>query len=158
MIMLLPRSFACSGAFFVCSVTTCYRYETNYFLVVCITEFRRSIYFLLGNAFIYLITVRWRVEGKRAIFTIDDTGPGIPPQDLPHIFEPLYRVEKSRNPETGGIGLGLTIAKRIFKAHGGDLSAANRVQGGAEFVGWLPLGDQLTPHRDAKAEREGKEK
>jgi signal transduction histidine kinase len=74
-----------------------------------------------------------------------------PPQDLPHIFEPLYRAEKSRNPETGGIGLGLTIAKRIFKAHGGDLSAANRIQGGAEFFGWLPLSDQLPLHRDAKS-------
>jgi signal transduction histidine kinase len=102
------------------------------------------------------ITVRWRIEGKRVIFTIDDTGPGIPPQDLPHVFEPLYRVEKSRNPEAGGIGLGLTIAKRIFKAHGGDLAAANRIQGGAEFVGWLPLSEPLTQHRDAKAEREGK--
>jgi signal transduction histidine kinase len=102
------------------------------------------------------ITVRWCVEGKRVIFTIEDTGPGIPPQDLPHVFEPLYRVEKSRNPEAGGIGLGLTIAKRIFKAHGGDLAAANRIQGGAEFVGWLPLSTPLTQHRDAKAEREGK--
>jgi signal transduction histidine kinase len=102
------------------------------------------------------ITVRWCVEGKRVIFTIEDTGPGIPPQDLPHVFEPLYRVEKSRNPEAGGIGLGLTIAKRIFKAHGGDLAAANRIQGGAEFVGWLPLSTPLTQHRGAKAEREGK--
>lgn len=102
------------------------------------------------------ITFRWRVDGNRVIFTIDDTGPGIPPHELPHIFEPLYRVEKSRNPETGGVGLGLTIAKRIFKAHGGDLEARNRIQGGAEFVGWLPLSDQLAQHRDAKDEREGK--
>lgn len=101
------------------------------------------------------ITVRWRVEEKRIIFTIDDTGPGIPQQDLPHIFEPLYRVEKSRNPESGGIGLGLTIAKRIFKAHGGDLEAANRIQGGTEFVGWLPISDQSTQHRDASSSLNG---
>ena len=51
------------------------------------------------------------------------------PHDLPHLFEPLYRGETSRNRKTGGSGLGLTIARRILQAHGGDLVAANLPSG-----------------------------
>jgi len=79
------------------------------------------------------------VRADRAAFTVTDTGPGIAPRDLPHLFEPLYRGEASRNRETGGAGLGLAIAQRILRAHGGDLIAANRTGGGASFTGWLPL-------------------
>ena len=73
-----------------------------------------------------------------AWFTVADSGPGIPPRDLPHIFTPLYRGETSRNRRTGGAGLGLTIAQRILHAHGGDLTAANGTAGGALFTGELP--------------------
>ncbi|MGI8854958.1 MAG: sensor histidine kinase [Thermomicrobiales bacterium] len=85
------------------------------------------------------IVVRWRAESDRMTFTVADTGPGIAARDLPHLFDPLYRGEASRNRETGGAGLGLAIARRILRAHGGDLAAANREAGGAEFTGWLPL-------------------
>ncbi len=85
------------------------------------------------------IVVRWRAESERLIVTVADTGPGIAARDLPHLFDPLYRGEASRNRETGGAGLGLAIARRILRAHGGDLTAANRETGGAEFTGWLPL-------------------
>ncbi|WP_337956078.1 ATP-binding protein [Alicyclobacillus herbarius] len=54
-----------------------------------------------------------------------------------HVFDPLYRGEVSRNRATGGVGLGLTIAKRIFRAHGGDLVAANHPDGGAVLTGWV---------------------
>jgi len=99
---------------------------------------------LLDNALRYTpvggeIAVRWHVRAGRAAFTVTDTGPGIAPRDLPHLFEPLYRGETSRNRETGGAGLGLAIAQRILRAHGGDLVAANRAGSGAEFTGWLPL-------------------
>lgn len=70
-------------------------------------------------------------------FTVRDSGPGIPPQDLPHLFSPLYRGESSRNRNTGGAGLGLTIARRILRAHGGDLTAANHPDG-AVFTATLP--------------------
>jgi signal transduction histidine kinase len=53
------------------------------------------------------------------------------------LFTPLYRAETSRNRQTGGAGLGLTIAKRILQAHGGDLIAGN-ASGGAEFTGTCP--------------------
>jgi signal transduction histidine kinase len=69
---------------------------------------------------------------------VADTGPGIDPHDLPHLFTPLYRSETSRSRETGGAGLGLTIARRILRAHGGDLTAANRPEGGAEFAASFP--------------------
>ncbi|HEY7908583.1 MAG TPA: HAMP domain-containing sensor histidine kinase [Thermomicrobiales bacterium] len=85
------------------------------------------------------VTVGWRAEPDRLVFTVADTGPGIAARDLPHLFDPLYRGEASRNRETGGAGLGLAIARRILHAHGGDLAAANRDTGGAEFTGWLPL-------------------
>ncbi|HYI14833.1 MAG TPA: HAMP domain-containing sensor histidine kinase [Thermomicrobiales bacterium] len=72
-------------------------------------------------------------------FSIVDTGPGISAADLPNIFNPLYRGESSRNRRTGGAGLGLTIARRILLAHGGDLTAANRLEGGAAFIGTIPI-------------------
>nr|MDQ6909111.1 HAMP domain-containing histidine kinase [Chloroflexota bacterium] len=85
------------------------------------------------------ITIRRETSADRVAFTVADTGPGIAARDLPHLFEPLYRGEASRNRETGGAGLGLAIARRILRAHGGDLTAANGPAGGAEFTGWLPL-------------------
>lgn len=75
----------------------------------------------------------------RLVFSIADTGPGIDPHDLPHLFKPLYRGEASRNRRTGGAGLGLAISRRILQAHGGDLTAANRKEGGAVFTGLLPV-------------------
>lgn len=58
--------------------------------------------------------------------TIDDTGPGIPEEELTHVFEPLYRLESSRSRETGGMGLGLAIVQSIVRAHGGRLILSNR--------------------------------
>lgn len=102
----------------------------------------RAVENLLDNALRYTpsggrIAVRWQVEASRAKFTVTDTGPGIATGDLPHVFDPLYTGDASRNPETGGVGLGLSIARRILRAHGGDLTAANQEGGGAEFTGWI---------------------
>ncbi|MBB6671929.1 sensor histidine kinase [Cohnella nanjingensis] len=107
-------------------------------------QLERAIGNLLDNAARHTpphgeIQVRCRTEGQRAVVAIRDTGPGFSPSDLPRVFEPLYRGEASRNRETGGAGLGLAIAYRIFKAHGGDLTAANRPDGGAELTGWVPI-------------------
>ncbi len=85
------------------------------------------------------IAVSQRADGGRLLVTVADDGPGIAVQDLPHIFEPFFRSDASRNPETGGVGLGLTIARRIMRAHGGDLTAENRPGGGALFTASLPV-------------------
>lgn len=103
----------------------------------------RAIDNLLDNALRHTppggrIAVAWRDEGARAVFSVADTGPGIAPQDLPHLFTPLFRAETSRNRHTGGAGLGLAIARRILRSHAGDLTAANRAAGGAIFTAVLP--------------------
>jgi signal transduction histidine kinase len=69
---------------------------------------------------------------------VRDQGPGIAEAELERVFEPFYRVEASRNRATGGSGLGLTIARNIARAHGGDLVVKNRAGGGLEAVLTLP--------------------
>jgi signal transduction histidine kinase len=92
------------------------------------------------------VRVGWRVAGGSVAIEVADTGPGIPADDLARVFDPLYRGEGSRNRKTGGAGLGLTIARRIMIAHGGDLTAANATSGGAVFTVTLPVGDRDTGH------------
>jgi len=87
------------------------------------------------------IFVRCREEDGGLAVSIRDTGPGFAPADLARAFEPLYRGEASRNRATGGAGLGLAIARRIFRAHGGDLTAANDPAGGAVLTGQLPAAE-----------------
>jgi signal transduction histidine kinase len=72
------------------------------------------------------------------IWIIEDTGPGIPEHELPHIFERFYRADQSRNRDTGGAGIGLAIVKSVTEAHGGTVTAANRRSGGARFTVVLP--------------------
>ena len=65
---------------------------------------------------------------------VHDSGPGITPESLPHVFERFYRADRSRNRQEGGSGLGLAIARQLAEAHGGSLTAANHPQGGAVFT------------------------
>lgn len=69
--------------------------------------------------------------------TIDDTGPGIPNEKLEAVFAPYYRIEHSRSRETGGVGLGLTVAQRIIAAHGGSITMEN-LGGGLRVKANLP--------------------
>lgn len=103
----------------------------------------RVIENLLENALRYTPaggTIRFRVSNDHShvTFQVEDSGPGISAEDMPHIFAPLFRGETSRNRRTGGAGLGLTVARRILRAHGGDLTAANKPDGGAVFTASLP--------------------
>jgi signal transduction histidine kinase len=84
------------------------------------------------------IWIECRVEPLWIRFSVNDSGSGISAADLPHIFTPLFRGEQSRNRRTGGVGLGLTIARRILQAHEGDLTAHNHDGGGAVFSAVLP--------------------
>jgi signal transduction histidine kinase len=70
---------------------------------------------------------------------ISDTGRGIPPGDIPHIFERFYRVDKSRNRESGGVGLGLTIAKQIIDMHSGQIAVSSHLGAGTSFTITLPM-------------------
>ena len=72
---------------------------------------------------------------------VQDSGPGIAPIDLPHIFERFYRAGQSRSREEGGTGIGLAIARQLAEAHGGRLSASNHPQSGALFTLSLPAQD-----------------
>lgn len=86
--------------------------------------------------------VRLSIEtrGGFAELRVADTGPGIPPEALPRLFERFYRADPSRSRERGGTGLGLAIARQLALLHGGDLTGANRPEGGAVFTLRLPVG------------------
>jgi signal transduction histidine kinase len=84
------------------------------------------------------VELRWARNGGCIGFSVWNSGDPIPAEDLPHLFEPLFRSDGSRNRETGGAGLGLAIARHLIEAHGGTLVAENPPAGGARFVATLP--------------------
>ncbi|MFO6446169.1 sensor histidine kinase [Erythrobacter sp. NE805] len=96
---------------------------------------------IIGNAITYgqEAEVEMTEREGRAVVSVRDRGPGLAELDLKRVFQPFYRVEKSRNRATGGIGLGLTIARSIVAAHGGGIVFANRPEGGLETIVHLPL-------------------
>jgi two-component system sensor histidine kinase BaeS len=79
-----------------------------------------------------------RIDGEVET-SVTDTGEGIPPEDLPHVFDRFYRVDKSRSRNTGGHGLGLTIAKRLVEAHGGHITATSEPGKGSRFTFTVPV-------------------
>ncbi len=101
---------------------------------------KRCLTHLVDNALNYgqcaEITVADTLE--RLTLIVRDRGPGIPAAELERVFEPFYRLEQSRSRDTGGVGLGLSIARNIARAHGGELSLRNHSQGGLEAVLELP--------------------
>ena len=78
-------------------------------------------------------------EDTALVVAIRDRGPGIPPDALENVFRPYYRIDKSRNRTTGGVGLGLTVAQAIVQGHGGDITLKNRPEGGLEALIVLPM-------------------
>jgi two-component system OmpR family sensor kinase len=84
------------------------------------------------------VEVRLAAEEGWAVVTVVDQGPGIPPDDLPRLFDRFYRSEQSRARATGGAGLGLAIVRAIVTAHGGSIEARSPESGGAEFTVRLP--------------------
>jgi len=98
---------------------------------------------LLENAITYTgksgkITVTACEQKDMVSISVSDTGEGIPPQDLPLIFERFYRVDKSRARITGGSGLGLTITKRLVETHGGTIEVKSQLGKGSCFTFTLP--------------------
>jgi signal transduction histidine kinase len=104
------------------------------------TALKRCVRNLTENAVKYGGVAHVEVrDGDAALeLLVRDEGPGLGPQELERVFEPFYRVEGSRSRETGGTGLGLTIAKGIAELHGGSLSLRNLPEGGLEARLVLP--------------------
>jgi two-component system osmolarity sensor histidine kinase EnvZ len=102
---------------------------------------RRCMSNLIGNAQRYgeHVSVRAGARDKIIEITVDDDGPGIPPESREDAFKPFFRLEGSRNPETGGVGLGLTIARDVARNHGGDLVLEDAPGGGLRARLWLPV-------------------
>ena len=99
---------------------------------------------LISNSITYTDTpgtIRLTAKNKNSylVVSVEDSKPGVSEQDLPHIFERLYRVESSRSRATGGSGLGLSICKAIIEAHNGSISASHCQLGGLAVVIKLPL-------------------
>lgn len=84
------------------------------------------------------ITVEVEARGKEVAVRVSDTGPGIPEEALPRVFDRFFRAEASRSRQSGGSGLGLAIVKALVELHGGMVEAKNRSSGGAEFRFLLP--------------------
>jgi signal transduction histidine kinase len=103
-------------------------------------DLRRGLVNLIDNAVKYGHTAKVcvdRINGAARI-RIRDAGPGIPHTELTRVFDPFYRVETSRSRESGGTGLGLTIARNIAEQHGGSIALANHPDGGLEATLMLP--------------------
>lgn len=104
-------------------------------------EIRRAVRNLIENAIAYgkEATVSIQARGTGYEIIVDDNGPGIPEADRQRVFEPFVRLETSRNAETGGTGLGLTLVKTIAAGHGGTVTLENRAEGGLRARLYLPI-------------------
>lgn len=106
---------------------------------------------LLGNALRYTdageITLRARGQLDRVWLAVQDTGAGIAPEDLPYVFERFWRADRSRDRNSGGTGIGLTICRRLVEVQGGEIQVDSELGQGSEFRFWLPIasGDHNHP-------------
>lgn len=107
-------------------------------------KLQQVIYNVIDNAIKYTprggeVNTQLMRSGKKAVIRISDTGIGIPADDLPHIFDRFYRVDKARSRATGGTGLGLSIVKQIVQQHGGTIRATSTEGKGTTFEIELPI-------------------
>ena len=108
------------------------------------SKLNQVIYNLMENAVKYtqaggIIKVSLIRQGRDAIFTVSDNGPGIAKEYLPHVFDRFYRVDKARSREKGGTGLGLSIVHQLVLLHGGAIRVESEEGKGASFIVELPL-------------------
>lgn len=106
----------------------------------------------LDNAFKYTppggaVTLRSRRTSTQAVIDVIDTGVGIAPEDLPHVFDRFYRADPSRTRRTGGSGLGLAIVRAIVSQHGGTVNVESTPGQGARFTVALPLAPSTGPDK-----------
>jgi two-component system osmolarity sensor histidine kinase EnvZ len=102
---------------------------------------KRCLTNLVSNALRYGNKVCLKaVRGRTSVeITIDDDGPGIPPDKYEDVFRPFFRLDESRNVDTGGVGLGLTIARDVARSHGGDVALAPSPLGGLRVIVRIPV-------------------
>jgi signal transduction histidine kinase len=130
------------------------RGRTEHSIVTRPHALRRIITNLIDNALKFGTEVEIRLDATPAdgvFITVRDRGPGIPASELSAVLQPFYRLEGSRNRDTGGAGLGLAIAHQLASALGGRLTLANRAEGGLDACLWLPPPTDMSP--PARAER-----
>jgi two-component system OmpR family sensor kinase len=118
---------------------------------------RRVIDNLIDNARKYSepespITLRMRRDGDGIVIAVIDRGMGIDAADLPHIFTPFFRADRSRTRKTGGVGLGLTLVRRIVTAHGGSVDVKSTVGQGTEMYVKLPSVSPRSSSSEARAQ------
>ena len=115
--------------------------KTIHYVPLKPNSFKRAITNIINNASNYgkQIDIIVRKLPATIIIQIDDDGPGIPLKDREDVFKPFYRLDVARNPDTGGSGLGLTIARDVARAHGGDIFIEDSPKGGARINMRLPL-------------------
>ena len=109
-----------------------------------INRIKQCMMNLLSNAIEHTpgggtVTAECETHEELSILRLRDSGTGIPPEDLKHIFERFYRVDKSRCRTSGGMGIGLSITKAIVEAHGGSISVESQVGAGSVFTIRLPF-------------------
>jgi two-component system osmolarity sensor histidine kinase EnvZ len=102
---------------------------------------KRCLTNLVSNALRYGTMVQLQaVRGRTSVeITIEDNGPGIPPDKYEDVFRPFFRLDESRNVDTGGVGLGLTIARDVARSHGGDVALAPSALGGLRVIVRIPV-------------------
>ena len=102
---------------------------------------KRALTNVISNAFRYGKTIAVKLESndKKLMIAIEDDGPGIPKDKREDVFKAFYRLENSRNKETGGVGLGLSIAKDVITSHGGTIEQEDSSMGGLKVLVSIPL-------------------
>ena len=110
---------------------------------------------LMDNAYRFtpnggVVTVRATRENGALRVSVEDTGPGIPAEHLPLVFERFYRADPSRSRQDGGTGIGLAIVRSVVEAHGGKIWAESTVGKGATFSFVLPVGDDQAASPDGR--------
>lgn len=115
--------------------------EPGIVLPLRVQAFRRGLGNLLSNALRYgrHVMIGARRAGNHVEIAVDDDGPGIPVAHRESVFRPFVRIDPSRNPASGGVGLGLTIALDVMRGHGGDIELGQAPQGGLRALVRLPV-------------------
>ena len=118
--------------------------ESEVFLQGDESKLSQVVYNLIDNAVKYtpaggLVAVTLTADSREAVLTVRDNGIGIPEQDIAHIFDRFYRVDKARSRATGGTGLGLSIVRQMVQLHGGEITVTSAANEGSVFTVTLPI-------------------